>query len=504
MYKKITLVLGVLCLGFFAQAQDENSALLLGRTYQYGSARNLSLSGATGSLGADFGAINNNPAGLGLYRKSEFTFTPNVFLTNSDGAYQGTSTTQSDSRFNFNQAGIVFAKAKKGKAYNRSNWKTSNFSIGFNRLANLHSDFSYSGDVNKSSFVQNFAEELNNAGGYTDNALSVVSEAAYGAYETYLIDADQNDTLQAAAYVPFGTGLNRSKTIERRGGINELNFSYGANYQEKVLIGFSIGLPIVNFNQTEILTEDDISGDTDNDFKYVDLVQRMSIEGSGVNIKLGTIFKPSKRFRFGLALHTPTWYSLSDVSTITIESHTENYLPREFGINNPVSTYEQQDPNLFEYRLHTPMKAIASGTALFGKKGFISADVEWINFDGMKYRYDRGFEAEELAVNNAIQAAYKDAVNIRLGGEVRIDQLALRAGYAYFGSPYEDFSQGVSHSGSLGLGYRAKNFFLDIAAQYMFNEDEDATHTLARNVSIPAAVISNRNTQVSMTAGFRF
>lgn len=506
MYKKITLVLGALCLGFFANAQNENDALLLGRTYQFGTARNLSLSGATGSLGADFGAINNNPAGIGLYRKSEFTFTPNVSVSNTDGEYQGTSTSQSRSRFNFNQAGVVFANAKKGKAYKRSKWKTSNFSIGFNRLANFNSNYAYRGSDNTSSFIENFSEEFNNSGGYTDGALDVVSEAAYGAYQTYLIDADPGDSTRAASFVPFAGGLERSKTMRRTGGINELSFSYGANYNEKVMIGFTVGLPIVNITQEEILTEDDISGNTNNDFDYVDLYQNVNIEGSGINLKLGTIFKANKYLRLGLALHTPTRYSLTDISYIEIESHTENYLPREQGINDPVSTYKQSqdESNLFEYRYISPMKAIFSGTGLFGNKGFISADVEWINYNGMKYRYDNSFSGAEQIVNNAIQNTYKDAVNVRIGGEARLDQIALRAGYSYYGNPYEDYNDGASQTASLGLGYRGKGFFLDVAAQIAFAKDIDMTHTLARTSAIPTAEITRRNTQISMTAGFRF
>jgi hypothetical protein len=496
MYKKITLVLGALCFGLFAQAQDENDALLLGRTYQYGTARNLSLSGATGSLGADFGAINNNPAGLGLYRKSEFSFTPNVLAIKTDGEYLGRNTTQNEAKFNFNQAGVVFSKAKKGRTYKRSKWKTSNFSLGFNRLANMHADYTYSGRDNTSSFVENFSEEINNAGGLTNDALEVISEAAYGAYNTFLIDGDMNDSSRAASYVPFAGGLDRSKTIRRNGAINELNFSYGANYNEKVLIGFSIGLPIANYNQTEILTEDDASGDTDNDFDYVDLVENVNIQGNGVNLKLGAIFKPNNSLRFGLALHTPTWYSMTDVSTIAIEANTENF--------QGVRRYDPDQSNLFEYRFNTPMKAIASGTALFKKKGFISADVEWVNYDGMQYRYDNGFEAAELAVNNAIETTFKDALNIRVGGEIRIDQMAIRAGYAMYGNPYENYNEGAAHSGSLGLGYRSKNFYLDIAGRYLLSQDVDATHTLARNVSIPTANIRANNTQISMTAGFRF
>lgn len=500
MYKKITLMLATLCLGYFAQAQSENDALLLGRSYQYGTARNLSLSGATGSLGADFGAINNNPAGIGLYRKSEFSFTPNVLISNTESDYQGTATSVSASRFNFNQAGIVFAKAQRGRKYKKSKWKTSNFAIGFNRLANMHADYSYSGAVTESSFVENFANEINDAGGIRydiDGAFLAgdVSPGAQAAFRTYIVDADGADTNRAAAFVPFDGGLQRGKTMRRKGGANELAFTYGANYNEKVLIGVTLGIPMVSYTQTEILTEDDNSGDANNDFEYVDLVQRVVVDGTGVNLKLGTIFRPNNSFRFGVALHTPTWYSITDVSTIEMEANTENY--------QGIVRVDDLGSNLFEYTFQTPMKAVASATGLFGKKGFVSADVEWINYDGMRYNY-RGFEASENLVNTTIQETYQNAVNLRLGGEVKLDQIALRAGYAYYGNPYEDFNDGAGQSASLGLGYRGKSFYLDLAGQFLFTQDPDLTHTISRNVDIPTAVVGTRNTQISMTAGFRF
>ena len=501
MFKKMTLVLGALCLGIFANAQDENDALLLGRTYQYGTARNLSLSGATGSLGADFGGISNNPAGLGLYRKSEFSFTPNVLVSNTESGAGNNNTLVSESKFNFNQTGIVFAKAKKGRAYNKSKWKTSNFAIGFNRLANLHTDYAYTVTDTKSSFVENFAEEINAAGGLSYDAngnaqlAGAVSAAAQGAFNTYIVDIDLNDSTRVASFVPFNTGIDRSKTIRRKGGINELALSYGANYNEKVLIGATIGFPMVSYTEREILTEDDISGDNNNDFDYVDLVQNLGVDGTGVNVKLGAIFKPSNNFRFGAALHTPTWYSITEVSNVEFEANTENYQGqiREDGIPG----------NTFDYSFQTPMKATGSATALFGKQGFISADVEWINYEGMRYNYN-GFEVAESAVNTAIQQTYQNAMNIRLGGEVRLDEIALRAGYGYFGNPYQDFSGGAGQSASLGLGYRTKSFYLDLAGQYLFTEDSDVTHTLARNAEIPAAVVGTRNTQIAMTMGFRF
>ncbi len=43
-------------------------------------------------LGADFSTISSNPAGLGLYKKSEFTITPSFYMGATKSDYNGNST----------------------------------------------------------------------------------------------------------------------------------------------------------------------------------------------------------------------------------------------------------------------------------------------------------------------------------------------------------------------------------------------------------------------------
>jgi hypothetical protein len=40
------------------------------------------MAGAFGSLGGDFASVSQNPAGLGVYRSSEFTITPEYYYGN--------------------------------------------------------------------------------------------------------------------------------------------------------------------------------------------------------------------------------------------------------------------------------------------------------------------------------------------------------------------------------------------------------------------------------------
>lgn len=57
-------------------AQNETDALRFSTLTQGGTARSNGMANAFGALGADPVAVAINPAGLGLYRTSEISFTP--------------------------------------------------------------------------------------------------------------------------------------------------------------------------------------------------------------------------------------------------------------------------------------------------------------------------------------------------------------------------------------------------------------------------------------------
>ena len=68
--KHILLIAGIIfSVSIFAQ--DEVDILRYSQYQIGGTARSIGYGGAVGSLGADFSALTVNPAGIGLYRKSE-------------------------------------------------------------------------------------------------------------------------------------------------------------------------------------------------------------------------------------------------------------------------------------------------------------------------------------------------------------------------------------------------------------------------------------------------
>ena len=57
-------------------AQNEDDAIRYSNIVPMGTAKFISMGGAMGAIGGDMSAISINPAGLGVYRNNQFSFTP--------------------------------------------------------------------------------------------------------------------------------------------------------------------------------------------------------------------------------------------------------------------------------------------------------------------------------------------------------------------------------------------------------------------------------------------
>ena len=111
------------------------------------------------------------------------------------------------------------------------------------------------------------------------------------------------------------------------------------------------------------------------------------------------------------------------------------------------------DPEIFnvfpDYKYKTPGKWTGSLAMIFNKNALLSIDYSRKDFTQMKFR-SNGFEAQNAEINDMMQVSNR----INVGGEYRIDNLNLRAGYSYVESPYkDDFTAGDINRFSVGLGY---------------------------------------------------
>jgi hypothetical protein len=501
-------------------AQDERDALRFSFLQPQGTARSIGIGSALGSVGGDFTSLAVNPAGIGIYRRSEFMVSPSLMFANTTSDYTGNTAEESGSHFSFSNVGIVSAKVETGRRRQRSGWSSVAFGFGLTRLADFTRNYTYEGRNTTSSGSFVFENDANQFG-LSGNSL--ISTPADLGYQSYLLDAFTDSATGRPFYRsvvnPTDTSaVSQSTIIRERGGISELGLTFGGNYEDKLLIGATLGIPIVRYIRSKTFEERDLSGKDNNDFDYFRYSNDLKTTGAGVNLKLGFIYKPTDNFRFGAAIHTPTYLSLNDISNQSLIANTEGTI----GTQTATATENQYD-----YNLTTPWRAVVSATAMFGAYGFFTIDYEFVDYASSRFKF--GLSADEKDyqryVNDLIKSTYKGASNIRTGLEIRLDNFMIRGGFGYYGNPYKSdvkssaiatgqpgpaSAERLSFSG--GIGFRFANAFLDLAfvhhriktsEQPYTLADTDQPGTLYYGLVVPTAQLTTGANNAVLTLGFK-
>jgi len=502
-YRRIytLMICSLLGLSYVAAAQDEIDAFRFSNTTVQGTARSMGFGNTLGSVGGDFSSLSVNPAGIGIYRSSEYMITPTIRINGVNGDYLGNSTDKTGSRFNISNFGAVFTKSERGRRYDKSNWKTFAFGIGINRTADFTRNYVYSGvnsGAHSSSGSEYFVQDANFDPSRTQND----AYPAYLGYQSYLIDSAGNHN-RFYTNVPWFEGVNQKRVVKERGGISEIVLSFGGNYKEKLMLGATVGIPSLRYTRDATYSEQ-VTTDTFANFRSFRVDESLTTTGLGINLKLGFIYKPNDYFRIGAAIHTPTAFAMTDVYDQSVLADTKGYAPGgDFRIN--AAQYQ------FDYTLITPWKAVVSATGMLGKIGFVTADYEYVDYKSMHYNMSSDYSSYESAINQAIKNTYKAVSNFRAGVEFRIDPMMIRGGFGYYGNPYQTTSMGSDRMDfSAGLGFRFEHTFIDfgfVHSQYKSQEQPyqlDTTDPVYKDVVLPTAKLKNSLNTVAVTIGFKF
>lgn len=482
-----------------ALAQDNIDALRFSFFQPQGTARSMGFGNALGSIGGDFTSLSVNPAGIGIYRKSEMMITPGLSLNNVNSSYLGNQSDDNGTRFQVSNIGFISSKAATGKNYAKNSWKAVSYGVGMNRTADFSRDYNYGGLNNTTSASYAFEEYGARFDG-TDNAQQNMGSLEYLGYQTYLTNADTVFGVPGY-FSPLNVGVDpvqQFTSVKEKGGVSEMVISLGGNYQEKLMLGGTIGIPVLRFEREKSLSE--YTNDTASiDLKSFTYNEKLRTSGTGVNLKFGAIYKPIESLRLGLAIHSPTWYSLTDQSNISLTTTTLSQGEVSIGANE----------RSFDYRLRTPWKAVASAAGMLGKNGFVTVDYEYVDYQSMRYSFDNNFGAYEAQRNNDIRNAFKAASNIRAGLEVRLADFMLRGGFGFYGSPYESsVKEAQRYVISGGLGWRFENGFIDLAYQHTTYEGAEQPYTLNQNyygtTPVPTAALKTNQGRIAATLGLKF
>lgn len=448
MKKAFLLCIAALATGAGALAQNEMDALRYSQLTFGGSARFMGMSGAFGALGGDISSLSFNPAGIAVYRKNEFSFTPAFYSQSTSSLYNGTGSSELKHNFNFSHLGLVGAFVNKENDANNSGWVSTNIAFGYNRTNNFHGRMDIGGTTQGQTLLDVMASS---ATGYVPENLDQFGSGLF--FQAALIDTLNGDGTAYYSIFPDSARVVQHKFVETSGSMSETVLSLGGNYGNKIYVGATVGFPRIRYEEEANYSEID-DQDTVGPFNDYTYSTNLSTRGTGINFKFGLIYRITDWVRVGGALHSPSFFRLNDnySNSVTV-SYDAYYAP--YTASSPEGVYE--------YRLTTPMRAIGSLGFVIKKKGMVDVDYEFVDYTTARLRSTPMVFNE---INSNIRSKYTQASNLRLGGEYRLDPLALRAGFALYGSPYQpgvnlDEADRVSFSG--GIGFRENNYFIDFA-----------------------------------------
>src|SRR5688572_21896860 len=102
-FKKLITICALTATGYSRYAQFAEDALRFSEFGQGSSSRFKGLGNAQTALGGDISSISGNPAGLGMFTRSEFGFTVDYANSNVNSNYIGQSTDVQKNKLGFNQ-----------------------------------------------------------------------------------------------------------------------------------------------------------------------------------------------------------------------------------------------------------------------------------------------------------------------------------------------------------------------------------------------------------------
>ena len=474
-----------------------------------GTARVQGFGGAGFSLGGDIGAGLLNPAGYGFYNRSSLVLTPSYRGIRTNTNFDGAASNDFTSDFNLASFGLVIANTRDDASTSR--FRGGAFAVTFNQINTYDYTSSYQGPASNVSIIDDIvlqANQANNGEGIRVSELDAnlsrepfnIPNYATAAYNNFLINPVVDPDAAPNTYVgslPVGTLTQPSGDSETSGRLNQWNFSYGGNFDDKLYLGASVGFMSFSqerqneYRESYTYSQDYIDFIDDGNFfypaeggpvsidyvNYVQLNETQEISGTGINANLGVIYRPIQSLTVGLSFLTPTIFSVEERSFFDLDTQIFGLQQNDSAqFEDEFNRLSQGNEGTFAYNLRTPSRVGVGASYFFQKYGFLTADVEYVNYPGYRFSTSENNASDiTSAATQDVERDYQSAINYRLGGEFRYDIFRVRLGYAFYQDPTnfeEDTLDRNRQSFSGGVGVITKSFFADLAVvNNRFNTD---------------------------------
>ncbi len=519
-------------------AQSAVDANALSQTEFRGTARSMAMGGAFTALGGDLSTLNQNPAGIGVYRRSEIGVTLDISPRKITSQTESNKESMSKTKVYCNNFGYV------GTARLDGIMRTFSWGASYNRVASFdrrYSAYNARANASVSNYIASFTDapesDLNFGDNYNPYLDSNQDWLSILAYNSYMINPKAGGGYQ---------GLRNDKTVNdaltdvhETGYVDEYAIDFGGNVGNVVMWGIGFGITDLNFNQTSYYSESmenatvptetttpggQTIGELRNGNAGTTLTNYRNITGNGFNLKLGVILKPISEFRVGFAIHTPTWHHLSSSSYAVADYSYFNPAAAE-SESNPMAGVEETDDAYYNFHLNSPWKMMIGAAAVLGNQAIVSLDYERQAYDNTKisYQTERGDYVSDDYVNEDTKNYFQAANILRLGVEYRLTPaFSLRAGYNHTSTTTkqdvldgrtEVYTAGTNpaytlnrsiNSVSFGLGYHYQAFYADAAYVYRNKKSTHYAFTPYQGIDTPKADLTEVTNSVILSVGFKF
>lgn len=503
-----------------------------------GTARYVGMGGAMNALGGDLSTMSTNPAGIGMYRRSDVAVTGGMAVFNND---MGTFGKEKETRGTINQAGFVYTNHVDGPSL-----KYFNLGFNYHKLNNFRGKSSWQGafSYNDNSGNPHYASQTmlmsdmtngmgagllkesdfnaiksaSNANDYYQNATDVGWLTIMG-IRTGLVSGMYDDKNNLIRYDGYEANNGGSYYSETRGGVDSYDFNMSFNFNDRFYLGLTLGALDVNYDYYSRYSEDlfDIYSQTPNQSvgSYT-LENWKKTTGNGFNVSMGAIIRPieDSAFRFGVAVKTPTWYRLTDTYSTALSSTLNG------------QNASEQTGLTYDYRFQTPWSFNLSLGHTIGDFLALDAEYEYTDYSTAKLKDADGNDGSE---NDYIKNMMKASHMFKVGAEWRLaPDFAIRAGYnyltnvmdtkeAYYMPGYNSVNTRTEYANmkdgynlTFGFGYSGKNFYADLAYLYNCRNYDFYPFGLATdgnsgmNDMIPPTKLKAERQQVLLTIGYKF
>lgn len=522
-----------------AQETYENANLT--STDLNGTARYVGMGGAMEALGADVSTIGSNPAGIGLFRRSQLSVSGGLLMQSNGKEYGDGKKTNAS----FDQIGFVYTtRASRG----------SNLNFGFNYTKGKNFDFLLNasgklgnGSQNNQSYLKHVLGS-ENYGGFDvrkkdDAYIGFASpQANFASWTWNQLDYLYFNTLlpDATTAGKFNNYLADSYTFDKAstGYVGNYDFNISGSIQDQFYLGLTFGLKDVHYDSESRYNERLSNGVGD-----VSVLDIRRITGTGFDITAGIIVRPiaSSPFRIGAYVKTPTWYDLTTSNVTRIDRNTNTGGKNDWG----------KVPNSYDYKLWTPWKFGLSLGHTVGNYLALGLTYEFEDHSTLDSRINDGgyyndyygtyyeTSSADKSMNKHTKQALKGVSTLKMGAEYKpTSNLALRLGYNYISPKYNKDAQkdptivspGSAYSSStdfvnwdstnrftFGIGYQINKFNVDLAYQYSMQKgtfypfstmnfsihDTVTGNTTSYSNQAVGAKVDNNRGQLLLTVGYR-